>query len=212
MKTVLWSGFLFPFLVILVLNSCRGTGGDRNGKEEPSGESWHMTDEIPSALAPGPEAEEALWQAAFEGDLAGLRALLKQGVSCNAADQEGHTALMYAAFNGYSELVVELIEAGAEVDQRDGSDQTALMYGSTGPFPETVKILLDHGADPNLVDSNEHFSALMHAAAEGNLEVVKLLIAAGANPSLKDVDGDDAATFAMQRGQSDVVEYLNTIN
>jgi ankyrin repeat protein len=91
-------------------------------------------------------------------------------------------------------------------------DQTALMYGSTGPFPETVKLLLEHGADPNLVDSNEHFSALMHAAAEGNLEVVKLLIAAGANPSLKDVDGDDAAVFAVQRGQTEVVEYLKTIN
>ena len=105
-----------------------------------------------------------------------------------------------------------LIGAGAEVNQRDGMDQTALMYGSTGDFPETVKILLEHGADPNLVDSDEHFSALMHAAAEGNLEVVKLLIAAGADASLKDADGDDAAVFALQRGQTDVIEYLKTLN
>jgi ankyrin repeat protein len=48
----------------------------------------------------------------------------------------------------------------------------------------------------------------MHAAAEGNLEVVKVLIKYGAEISLKDVDGDDAATFAAQSGHMQVVEYL----
>jgi uncharacterized protein len=212
MMTIPLKGYLFPFIFVLAAGACRGTTGGRDREDQPSGEKWHMTDEIQTPAEAGPEAVEAMLQAAFDGDLAGMRALLKQGVPCNATDQDGHTALMYAAYNGHSELVAELIEAGAEVNKRDGMDQTALMYGSTGPFPETVKLLLEHGADPNLVDSNEHFSALMHAAAEGNLEVVKLLIAAGANPSLKDVDGDDAAVFAVQRGQTEVVEYLKTIN
>jgi ankyrin repeat protein len=51
----------------------------------------------------------------------------------------------------------------------------------------------------------------MHAAAEGNLDVVKVLIANGADRSLKDVDGDDAASFAAQAGHMQVVEYLNAI-
>jgi ankyrin repeat protein len=50
----------------------------------------------------------------------------------------------------------------------------------------------------------------MHAAAEGHLEVVKVLIAYGADRSLKDVDGDDAASFAAQSGHMHVVEYLNS--
>ena len=212
MTTVPLKGFLFPLFFVLVFSACNGTAGGKDGKEQPAGEKWHMTDEIQPAAAHGPEEEEALREAAFNGDLAEVKTLLNRGVSCNATDQEGHTALMYAAFNGHSELVALLIEAGAEVNQRDGMDQTALMYGSTGDFPETVKLLLEHGADPNLVDTDEHFSALMHAAAEGNLEVVKLLIAAGANASLKDADGDDAAVFALQRGQTDVVEYLKTLN
>ncbi len=60
------------------------------------------------------------------------------------------------------------------------------------------------------MDSDEHFSPLMHAAAEGQLEVVKVLIAYGADRSLKDVDGDDAASFAAQSGHMHVVEYLNS--
>ena len=104
-----------------------------------------------------------------------------------------------------------MLNAGAEVDQRNNLDQTALLYASTGPFPETVKILLDRGADPNSVDSNEHFSPLMHAAAEGHLEVVKVLISYGADRSLLDVDGDDAASFAAQSGHIQVVDYLKSI-
>ncbi len=126
----------------------------------------------------------------------------------NVVDQNGATALMFAAYNGHSEIVLFLLDAGAEIDQRDYLDRTALLYGSTGPFPETVKILLDRGADPNRVDSDEHFSPLMHAAAEGHLDVVKVLIAHGADRSLLDVDGDDAASFAAQSGHMQVVEYL----
>jgi ankyrin repeat protein len=74
-----------------------------------------------------------------------------------------------------------------------------------------VQILLDRGATPNAVDSEEHFSPLMHAAAEGNLEVVRVLIANGADKSLKDIDGDDAAAFAAQNGHLQVVEYLSSL-
>jgi ankyrin repeat protein len=61
------------------------------------------------------------------------------------------------------------------------------------------------------VDSDEHFSPLMHAAAEGHLDVVKVLIAHGADRSLKDVDGDDAVSFATKAGHMQVAEYLNAI-
>ena len=167
-----------------------------------------MSDEI-AQVQLGPAEEEAFRQAAHDGKLEQVKALLKQGVACDVVDQDGHTALMFAAFNGHSEIVILLLDAGAKIDKRDSLDRTALLYCATGPFPETAKILLDRGADPNTVDSNEHFSPLMHAAAEGHLEVVKVLIAYGADRSLKDVDGDDAASFAAQSGHMHVVEYLN---
>jgi ankyrin repeat protein len=89
--------------------------------------------------------------------------------------------------------------------------RTALLYAATGPFPETVRILLDKGAEPNVIDSDEHFTPLMHAAAEGNLDVVKILLEAGSDPSLKDVDGDNAASFARQAGHVQVADYLDAL-
>ncbi len=205
---------IFFFLsLILAVMGCKGKPLGERVKaedlktEESKKEEWHMIDE-PAKGQVGPVEEEAFRQAAFEGELENVKALLNQGVDCNVADQEGHTALMFAAFNGYSDVVGHLIEIGAVVDQRDMMDRTALLYGATGPFPETVKILLDKGANPNALDSNEHFSPLMHAAAEGHLEVVKLLLKYGADRSLKDIDGDDASSFALQAGHMHVVEYL----
>jgi ankyrin repeat protein len=193
--------------MIFVLLSCKGSSGGGEKKEETKKDSWQMTDEI-FQVQIGPAEEEAFRQAAHDGDLEKVKALFKRGVACDALDQDGHTALKFAAYNGHSEIVLYLLNAGAEIDHRDYLDRTALLYCSTGPFPETVKILLDRGADPNVVDSDEHFSPLMHAAAEGHLEVVKVLIANGADSSLKDVDGDDAASFASQSGHMQVLEYL----
>ena len=199
------------FTMIIVLMGCKGKSSGGEKKEEPVQEDWHMTDEPHSGVELGPAEEEAFRVAAHDGDLEKVKALLNQGISCDVVDQDGHTALMFAAFNGHSEIVLSLLNAGAEIDLRDYMGRTALLYGATGPFPETVKILLDRGANPNVVDSDEHFSPLMHAAAEGHLEVVKVLIAYGADRSLRDVDGDDAASFALQSGHMQVVEYLKSI-
>ncbi len=158
-----------------------------------------------------PTAEEQLRQSALDGNLEKVKEMINGGVNVNSPDSEGHTALMFAAFNGHSDIVLLLLESEAAIDRRDLVGRTALLYGSTGPFPETVKILLDKGAKPNIIDSEEHFSPLMHAAAEGNLDVVKVLIEYGADPGLKDVDGDNAETFARQNGHREVADYISSV-
>jgi ankyrin repeat protein len=158
-----------------------------------------------------PASEEALRQAALDGQLNQVNSLMEAGTKVDSPDADGHTALMFAAFNGHSDIVLLLLDQGAALDRRDLMGRTALLYASTGPFPETVKILLDKGAKPNVVDSDEHFSPLMHAAAEGNLDVVKLLIEYEADLSLKDVDGDDAESFARQAGHQQVADYLGSL-
>ena len=205
-----FSGVFLYFLMLVILMGCKGTSVGNEKQEKDQNEAWSMTDDIVQVQI-GPAEEEAFQQAAHDGELDKVKALQKQGVACDAVDSNGATALMFAAFNGHSEIVIYLLDAGAEINLRDYLDRTALLYSSSGPFPETVKILLDRGADPNIVDSDEHFSPLMHAAAEGSLDVVKVLIANGADRSLKDVDGDDAASFAAQAGHMQVVEYLNAI-
>ena len=200
----------FCFIMLSVIAGCRGSSGSEEKQNQNQEDSWHMTDEI-KQVEVGPAEEEAFRVAAHDGDLEKVKVLHKLGVACDAVDQDGHTALMFSAFNGHSEIVLFLLDAGAEINLTDYLGRTALLYGSTGPFPETVKILLDHGADPNMVDSDEHFSPLMHAAAEGHLEVLKVLIAGGADRSLRDVDGDNAVSFATQSGHMHIVEYLKSI-
>ena len=200
---------LVAFLLLFLALACKNQAGrtDKSGGESPQ----KVLTQAPLLVA-DPVSEDQLRQAALDGNIAKVKDLLEQGVNVNAVDSEGHTALIFAAFNGHSEILLDLLTAGAKVDSRDVMGRTALMYGSTGPFPEAVKILLDKGADPNVVDSDEHFTALMHAAAEGHLEVVKVLMSHGADHTLKDIDGDDAVTFAQQAGHTLVVNYLQGVH
>ena len=165
----------------------------------------------PAQIQNPPVDPQALNDAALNGELERVKELIGQGADPNSIDQDGRTALMFASFNGHTETVRLLLDEGAEVGTRDAMGRTALLYASTGPFAETVKLLLDHHADPNIVDHDEHFSPLMHAAAEGQLEVVKLLLDSGADPSLKDIDGETAALFARNNGHTEVAGLIQSV-
>jgi uncharacterized protein len=84
------------------------------------------------------------------------------------------------------------------------------MFASSGPFEETVKLLLAHQADPNIADTEKHFTALMYAAAEGQLDVVKLLLTYKADSGLKDAGGNDAITYALKNGHKEVADFIRS--
>ncbi len=198
------------FTLSMVMMNCRGKGEDTTESTAP------MPDQpAPAYTRPAPPQtpsvdQQAMNEAALNGELEKVRELIGRGADPNDNDQEGRTALMYASFNGHTEIVRLLLDEGAEVDTRDALGRTALLYASTGPFPETVKLLLDHHADPNIVDHDEHFSPLMHAAAEGQLEVVRILLDRGADPALKDMDGETAALFARNNGHTEVAGLIQS--
>ena len=153
-------------------------------------------------------AERALTEAAFNGKLDEVRGLVSAGISVDARDADQRTPLMWAAFNGHTTVVEYLLGKGAEVNAKDVNGRTALMYASSGPFKETVELLLKKGADVNTQGTLEGFTALMTAAAEGQLDVVRLLLVYGANHELTDVDGDTALSFAEQNDHTAVVNLL----
>ncbi|MGW8315283.1 MAG: ankyrin repeat domain-containing protein [Bacteroidales bacterium] len=197
--------FLGSCIFCILLAGC-GRGNSVEQQEDMSRDQ-----EIPGNVAPATgeaDGTDDLLQAALDGRADEVHLILQSGTDVNGMDDEGHTALMFAAFNGHYSIVQELLKRGAGLEQRDVVGRTALLYAATGPFPETVKMLLEHGADPNLADSGEHFTPLMHAAAEGHMEVVSILLEYGADPSLKDVDGDNAESFARQAGHDQVADYL----
>lgn len=194
----------YLIIQVFLFNACGNKSPETGGNVDP------VNQVTSQKTVQDQMVEQAFREFALNGDAESVKKLLKADPDVNAADKEGRTALMYAAFNGHLGIVKELIEAGAEVDKRDFMDRTALLFAATGNFPKTVELLINHGADPNITDNNEHFTSLMHAAAEGHMDVVKLLIERGADPHLKDVDGDDAESFARLNGHVEVADYIGS--
>jgi ankyrin repeat protein len=152
--------------------------------------------------------EQALMESAYMGNLEDVRRLVLSGTTVDVKDEERRTPLMFAAFNGHAPVVEYLLDAGAEIDAKDRNGRPALMYASSGPFAETVVLLLTRGAEVDVQGTLEGFTALMTAAAEGQVEVVRCLLDHGADRSIVDVDGDTALTFARQNGHTEVVALL----
>ncbi len=186
------------FISLTIISGCQQSKKPKATKQEK---------EITKVKSP--EFNRDLYfQAALEGNLSVIQKGLEAGLDVNIADKDGHTGLILASFNGHNEIVELLIQNKALVNLPNTNRRTALMLASSGPFNEIVTMLLNAGADPNIVDSVEEFSALMFAAAEGQLEVVKTLVNNGADKTLKDIDGDTAYDFAIEKGHTNVAEFL----
>ena len=170
--------------------------------------------EQPRAAAPDgaetPRARPPVTDPAAAARVERVRRSLEQGLDVNKADPDGRTALMMAAFEGYTEVVEVLLDHGAEVDRIDVSGRSALMYASSGPFPQTVELLIENAAEVNRADTTEGWTALMFAAAEGHRLVVEILLGHGADIELTDEDGDAAIDHARERGQTDIVDLLES--
>lgn len=152
---------------------------------------------------------QEVMNAALEGKVDIVEKALSQGFKPDVRDSQNRTALMYAAFNNQTAIIKALIAAKANVNLQDSIGTSVLMFAASGPGSESIQLLLDAGAQINMVDTNEHFSALMWAAAEGQLDNVKLLLKYNADTTLKDVDGDTAESFAAKAGHTNVVTILH---
>jgi len=150
---------------------------------------------------------ELLVNAAIDGNLAEVQALIAKGADVNAKDAKDRFALMGASVNGHPKVVQALLAKGADVNE-EYKGETALMMSTIveGNF-EVVKVLLAGGADVN--DQNkEGITALMMASIKGNFEMVKLLLAGGADVNAKSNDGSTALSIASDSGHTQIVQLL----
>ena len=108
-----------------------------------------MTAQGTSAKTPAPTGapEPDLFQAAAEGDLARVRALLDGGIDPDTATRYGATALTFASDKGHTDIVRLLLERGADPDVQDTFyNQTPLAWALGNGHLDVAVLLVEHGA------------------------------------------------------------------
>ena len=135
----------------------------------------------------------ALHVASEKGHAEIVELLLEHGADVNARDHLGRVP-MFLALNGrHAEIARQLAEAGTDATVRSHDDTTLLLLALRRDDPDMARWALGAGADVNAIrKESRQASALMAAAASGDLAMVELLLDRGADPSLTNEDGKTA--------------------
>ena len=153
------------------------------------------------------DSQNALVEAARNGDVNEVKRLLEKGVNVNGQAMYGYTALIASACMGHVEVVNLLVAKGADINLRDGVGDTALKMASFGGHVEVVEFLLDGGADIRARDA-KGYTALICGAGSGHCDVVKILLARGADINAQNSDGYTALMSAVNGGYIEMVKLL----
>jgi len=125
-------------------------------------------------------AYDGLHQAAWQGDLPKLKALIASGANLDARDPRGRTPLHVAAHARQREAIRLLARAGAQLDLLEDDRYDAVTIAAVADDTATLSLLLSLGASAGQTTSRYDGTALIAAAHLGHDEVVRRLIAAGA--------------------------------
>jgi len=147
--------------------------------------------------------------AAFDGDLARVRVLLKRNPAlAKSKDAAGSTPLHYAAREDHTAVAALLLEYGADVNALDGEGATPLLEAMLDGKMDLVGLLLSKGADTNVRDSNGH-TPLHYAAHSGQMDVAEILLAHGADiNAINTADGWTPLHEAAGSCHIDMAEWL----
>lgn len=126
------------------------------------------------------QIDAGLYDAAEEGDLAGIDELIGLGANVDAVILGDGSPLLAAARNGHLEAVRALLDRGANPDLPVPGDGSALIAAAGRDHAAVVALLLDRGAAVDqVVDGDEN--ALIQASGAGALATARLLVERGAD-------------------------------
>jgi ankyrin repeat protein len=148
-------------------------------------------------------------EAAQNGDLTQVQALLRAHVSVDSAEGDGSTALHWAAYQNNLALAQELLNAHANVNAVTRLESLTPLYMAcqSGSAP-MVELLLKHGANVNQ-GNGLGTTPLMMASEAGNADVVKVLMDHGADLNAKERAHEQTALmFAANLDRADVISVL----
>ena len=162
----------------------------------------------PSPAGFGPASRSPLIEAVKRQDIQGVRSLLKQKVSVNAAEADGLTALHWAAQRNDVQLVELLLAAGANAKAENRYKITPLYLAAVNGNEVVMERLLKAGADPNGIAVDGQ-TMLMTAALSGKPDAVRLLLTRGARVNdVEPVRGQTALMWAASEGNTAAAAVL----
>lgn len=151
----------------------------------------------------------AVAQAAMQGDLAKVRALIAQQNDVNVAQGDGMTALHWAADRGDMAMAALLLRSGAKLTgtTRNGG-YTPLHVAARAGHGTVVQALLAAGADAATLTATG--ATAMHlAAGAGDAASVKALLAKKADPNARESAwGQTPLMFAAAENRGDAARAL----
>lgn len=162
-----------------------------------------------TVLAQKGDASPGLIEAARNGDLRTVRALVAKGANVNARSPMGFSALSGAAGKGHTEVVKFLLENGVNVNEKLRFGTNALDQAAFGGHVSTVELLLAKGADVNIrKDQSNGYTPLLSAVDNGHVAVVKILLERGAQVNARDSKGSTALHSAGMRKDNALIQLL----
>jgi hypothetical protein len=101
------------------------------------------------APADMPPAQDDIFRAAKDGDLAKVQELLKKDPGLATSRERGSTPLHKAVVFHHMEVVKALLAGGADVNALDNGKMTPLHYAAVDGLTEIAQFLIDNGANVN---------------------------------------------------------------
>ncbi len=162
-----------------------------------------------SETKPASRVAPAVADAAMQGDLAKVRALLAQQSDVNVAQGDGMTALHWAADRGDVAMAALLLRSGATLTgTTKNGGYTPLHVAARAGHGAVVQALLAAGADAKTLTATG--ATAMHlAAAAGDAPSVKALLAKKADPNARESAwGQTPLMFAAAENRGDAARAL----
>ena len=159
--------------------------------------------------SPALAADAPVADAAMNGQVETVRALLADGADVNAAQGDGMTALHWAAFQDDHTLAQLLLEAEADVAAatRVGAITPLSLAASNGSIA-MIEALVAATASVN-IPTTTGATPLMAAATSGSVDAVQVLLDHNAFVNARETaNGQTALMFAAWENRADVIRRL----
>eukprot|EP00940_MAST-03C_sp_MAST-3C-sp2_P002274 g2274.t1 len=169
-----------------------------------------MLQRISTFVAPLPDCDKDLMDAAFEGNLILCRSAIHRGADVNKRAKESNNGPVHvAAYHGKINILRELIDAGADVRAQGRAGNTALHFSARRGHVDIVRFLLSSTYAGLANVRNSAGDAPIHHATLGcRAACVHQLIKAGADVNIKGKFGCTPLHCSAMRNSLSIAKML----